>query len=72
MSKDTRLLHTLHEALMPDYNHAAAVYWWGLIFLGVSVIAVAMHEASLRPLQAQLQILAVCIASMLAGGFPVP
>src|SRR5258706_3109608 len=32
----------------------------------------AIHEASLRPLPSQLQIVAVCIASMLAGGFPVP
>ena len=72
MNKDTKLLHTLHAALMPDYNRAAAMYWWGLIVLGAAVIAVAMHEASLRPLSSQLQILAVCIASMLAGGFPVP
>lgn len=71
MSKPTPL-HTLHAALMPDYNRAAAVYWWGLILLGASVIGVAIIEASLRPLQSQLQILAVCIVSMLAGAFPIP
>lgn len=72
MSKDTQLLHSLHAALMPDYNRAAATYWWVLIFVGASVLAVSIHEASLRPLQSQLQILAVCIASALAGSFPVP
>ena len=72
MSRGTKLLHSLHAALMPDYNRAAATYWWGLILLGASVIAVATYEASLRPLPTQLQIVAVCVASMLAGGFPVP
>src|SRR5512144_3106401 len=72
MSKDTRLLRTLHAALMPDYNRAATAYWWGLILVGASVVGVATYEASLRPLHAQLQILAACVASMLAGGFPVP
>src|SRR6185437_14364170 len=59
-------------ALMPDYNRAAASYWWGMIFLGGAMIAAAACEASLRPLPLQLQIVGVCIASMLAGGFPVP
>src|SRR5438132_5244170 len=72
MSQSTKVLHRLHAALMPDYNRAAATYWWGLILLGVSVIAVAIHEASLRTLPSQLEIVAVCVASMLAGGFPVP
>src|SRR2546423_1646190 len=71
MSQSTKVLHNLHAALMPDYNRAAATYWWGLILLGAPVIAVATYEASLRPLASQLQIVAVCIASMLAGGFPV-
>ena len=70
--RDTRLLHTVHAALMPDYNRAAAAYWSALIFVGAAVIALAVHEASLRPLPAQLQIVAVCVASMLAGAFPVP
>ena len=63
MSKDSKLLPTLHVALMPDYNRAAAVYWWSLIVVGALVIGMAIHEASLRPLQSQFQILAVCIAS---------
>ena len=71
MTKNTRLLHALHSALMPDYNRAAAVYWWGLIVVGAAVIALAMHAASLRPLPSLLPILAVCIASTLAGSFPV-
>src|SRR5436190_650020 len=58
MSQSTKVLHNLHAALMPDYNRAAATYWWGLIFLGASVIAVATYEASLRPLPSQLQIVA--------------
>jgi diguanylate cyclase (GGDEF)-like protein len=57
---------------MPDYNRAAAAYWWCLILVGVVVIGGAIHEASLRPLGSQLQILAACIASALAGTFPIP
>lgn len=71
MSKDTGLLHTLHAALMPDYNRAATIYWWGLILVGASVVALALHAASLRPPAALFQIAAVCAASMLAGAFPV-
>lgn len=72
MSQDRKLLGTLHAALMPDYNRAAAIYWWSLMLLGASVMAVAIHEASLRPLSSLLQILAVCAASIVAGSFPVP
>ena len=72
MRKDTRLLHALHAALMPDYNRAAAIYWWGLLAVGAGVISAAIYEASLRPLPSLLQIVAVCLASALAGGFPVP
>ena len=72
MSRQPTFLHSIHAALMPDYNRAAAMYWWGLILVGASVTAVALYAASLRPLESQLQIVAVCIASMLAGGFPVP
>ena len=72
MSRHTRFQRTLHAALMPDYNRAAAIYWWGLIVAGAAVIALATHAASLRPLPALLQIAAVCMASMLAGAFPVP
>jgi len=72
MSEQRKVLPTLHAALMPDYNRAAATYWWFLVLLGASVLAVAIHEASLRPAPALVQILAVCIASMLAGAFPVP
>jgi diguanylate cyclase (GGDEF)-like protein len=72
MSQDTRLLHTLHGALMPDYNRAAATYWWALIVVGAAVLAVATYHAALRPLELQLQIVAVCVASILAGAFPVP
>ena len=64
MSKDTKLLDTLHAALMPDYNRAAAIYWWGLLVVGASVIAVAILEASLRPLASQLQIVAVSRGNM--------
>jgi diguanylate cyclase (GGDEF)-like protein len=71
MSRDTTRLHALHAALMPDYNRAAAIYWWSLIVMGASVMAVAAFEASLRPLPVLLQIAAVCAGSMLAGAFPV-
>ena len=67
-----KLLHRLHASLMPDYNRAAATYWWGLVLVGAAVIAVAAYHAALRPFPVQLQVLAVCGASMLAGAFPVP
>jgi diguanylate cyclase (GGDEF)-like protein len=72
MGKDTRVLQSLHGALMPDYNRAAATYWWALIVIGAAVTATALYGAALRPFDTQLQILAVCVASMLAGAFPVP
>jgi diguanylate cyclase (GGDEF)-like protein len=72
MGTETGFQRKLHTALMPDYNRAAAVYWWGLILAGTAVLAVASYGASLRPLPSLLQIAAVCVASMLAGGFPVP
>jgi diguanylate cyclase (GGDEF)-like protein len=72
MGTETGFQQKLHSALMPDYNRAAAVYWWGLIFAGAAVFAVASVSASLRPPASILQIVAVCMASMLAGAFPVP
>ena len=72
MSHGKKYLHSLHAALMPDYNRAAAAYWWTLVLAGTAVMGLAMQQASLRPLEAELQILAACIASALAGGFPVP
>lgn len=72
MSKRISFPHTLHTALMPDYNRPATIYWCGLVLVGASVIALAIYAASLRPLSSLLQILAVCVASMLAGAFPVP
>jgi diguanylate cyclase (GGDEF)-like protein len=72
MSNGTRFMRRLNAALMPDYNRAAATYWWSLVLLGAAVLAVAAYHASLRPFSVQLQVLAICIASMLAGAFPVP
>ena len=46
MTKDTRFLGTLHGALMPDYNRAAATYWWALIVVGAAVLAVATYTAA--------------------------
>ena len=66
------VLHRLHAALMPDYNRAATIYWWCVTLLGAAVVASALLESSLRPLPLQFQILGACVASMLAGGFPVP
>src|SRR5262245_23751364 len=72
MGNPKNFLRSVHSALMPDYNRAAATYWWGLIVVGAAVTAVAIFEASFRPLPSMLQILAACMASMLAGSFPVP
>jgi diguanylate cyclase (GGDEF)-like protein len=71
MSQGTKFLYGLHTALMPDYNRAAATYWYGVTLVGGAVIAAALHEASLRSPLLQLEILGACVASMLAGGFPV-
>ena len=72
MSHGRKFLDNVHAALMPDYNRAAAIYWWALVLVGASVLGLALFVAALRPLPLQLQIAGVCIASMLAGGVPVP
>ena len=43
--------HRLNQALMPNYNRRATVYWWSVVLLGVGAIGshVAEELARLDP-----------------------
>ena len=60
--------HRLHQALMPDYNRRATVYWWSVVLLGVGVIAQA---AAALPAGQHLPVAIGVAVAMLAGVFPV-
>jgi len=61
----------LHDALMPDYNRPATIYWWTMVALGAAVLAWSIgHLAGLSQAM-QGQILAGCGVAILAGLFPV-
>lgn len=61
----------LNRALMPDYNRAAATYWWAMAALGVVLLAWASYSVSLLPVSQQLRIGCGVVLAMLAAGFPV-
>jgi len=61
----------LHQALMPDYNRRATVYWWTVFVLGVGVLTYALGWTLQQPALTQAQILFGCAVSMLAGMYPV-
>src|SRR5687767_14627573 len=64
-------LRRLHTVLMPDYNRAATFYWWSMVLVGSAVVAAAVLATFGRPVAAQLQVAAACVASIVAGAFPV-
>jgi len=61
----------LHQALMPDYNRKAAVYWWAMVALGAATIGVAIYMLRTALLAQWLQIGAGVAIAMVAGLFPV-
>ena len=61
----------LHAALMPDYNRRAATYWWIVVTLGGLALLWALSHVLSMPGVLGVQVAAGCIATMLAGLFPV-
>ena len=37
-------MERLHQALMPDYNRKATVYWWTMVLLGALAVAYAGYQ----------------------------
>ncbi|EHR70888.1 PAS domain S-box/diguanylate cyclase (GGDEF) domain-containing protein [Burkholderiales bacterium JOSHI_001] len=65
------LFKRLHQALMPDYNRRATLYWWGMLALGLLALVWAAWQLIGLPRDALLQVAAGTALAMLAGFFPV-
>jgi diguanylate cyclase (GGDEF)-like protein/PAS domain S-box-containing protein len=70
-SKHVSVWRRLHQALMPDYNRQATVYWWSMVALGSVALAYAVWEASTLPLSVIMQIIVGTAFAIAAGFFPV-
>jgi diguanylate cyclase (GGDEF)-like protein/PAS domain S-box-containing protein len=64
-------LQRLHRALMPDYNRAAAVYWWTMVLLGAMSIAYSAWSVHELPIDVLGQIVLGGALAVVAGFFPV-
>jgi len=64
-------LQRVHRALMPDYNHKAAAYWWTMVSLGGLALAASLWKVSSMPAEVVLQVAAGGLLAVLAGFFPV-
>ena len=69
--KKTHALARLHQALMPDYNVKATLYWWTVVLLGGVALAHSMVTVSAMPPLVIAQILMGGALAVLAGFFPV-
>jgi diguanylate cyclase (GGDEF)-like protein/PAS domain S-box-containing protein len=61
----------LHRALMPDYNRAAATYWWIMVLLGSAVFVHTLRTLFALPSADLARVGAGAAIAMLAGFFPV-
>ena len=61
----------LHQALMPDYNRKATVYWWTVVALGMLVLAHSARHLAGQPATAWLHAVSGTLLAMLAGLVPV-
>jgi diguanylate cyclase (GGDEF)-like protein/PAS domain S-box-containing protein len=61
----------LHAALMPDYNRAATVVWWGCVLLGYALLIGALLVFADRPASAWGQLAAGTALAMVMGLFPL-
>ncbi len=61
----------LNAALMPDYNRAAAIYWWLATLTGMLLLLVCLLQVSMLPRSALLQIAAGLLFAIGAGLFPM-
>ncbi len=60
----------IHQSLMPDYNAAAATYWWLMVGLGLLVLGQALASLSLNA-SAWWTFCAGVGLTMVAGFFPL-
>jgi diguanylate cyclase (GGDEF)-like protein/PAS domain S-box-containing protein len=61
----------VHQALMPDYNRKATVYWWTVVLLGVATLVYSMFTVAAMPMAGWAQVAIGVLVAMLAGMFPV-
>ncbi len=61
----------LHQALMPDYNRGAAIYWWLVVAAGAAALGWALGRVFTSSTTVWLQVLVGCAIAMFAGMFPV-
>ena len=61
----------LHQALMPDYNRRAALYWWLAVLLGTGILVVVLRRVLSLPAADLTVVLAGVAMAMLAAVFPV-
>ncbi len=65
------LFERLHQALMPDYNRKATLYWWSVVTLGVTILLWAVYSIAQFEPQGRVQVVIGVAITMLAGLFPV-
>jgi diguanylate cyclase (GGDEF)-like protein/PAS domain S-box-containing protein len=61
----------LHQALMPDYNPKATLYWWAMVVVGSIALAVALWEMRLLSTSVIAQVVIGTAFAVAAGFFPV-
>jgi diguanylate cyclase (GGDEF)-like protein len=61
----------LHALLMPDYNRAAAAYWWTVVLLGAVALGLALHRLADTDVPGLWQLAAGMAITVLMGSFPV-
>jgi diguanylate cyclase (GGDEF)-like protein/PAS domain S-box-containing protein len=61
----------LHQALMPDYNLKATIYWWSMVSLGTVALGLAAWEVHALSLSVIAQIVVGTSFAVAAGFFPV-
>jgi diguanylate cyclase (GGDEF)-like protein/PAS domain S-box-containing protein len=64
-------LQRLHQALMPDYNRQATVYWWVMVSLGSAALIYSLLVVRALPIVVIGQILGGGTLAAIAGFFPV-
>jgi diguanylate cyclase (GGDEF)-like protein len=61
----------LHQALMPDYNRRATIYWWAVVPLGLAVVAWALATVAQLDRMSAVQVALGAGIAALAGRFPI-
>jgi diguanylate cyclase (GGDEF)-like protein/PAS domain S-box-containing protein len=61
----------LQRSLLPDYNRAAATFWWTTVAVGVVMLLASLWLLAARPPVVWLQVAAGAAIAMAAGFFPV-